>query len=671
VSRPIRFTFILVLFALGTALAAVGGGRYARASAPVPGPIILISIDTLRADHLAAYGYRNGLTPAIDTLARDGVVFERAYSHASQTLPAHVAMLSGRLPFDTGVRDDRDAGVKPGERLLAQMLHDRGYATAGIVSAGVLRRETGVSQGFDFFDDKIAASAADPAIGGRQRDGGESEANAERWLQAAGSNRLFLFLHLDDPHAPYAAPARFDALDAYDGEIAYADEVVGRLLRYLKTHQLYDQSTIVLTSDHGEGRGDHGEQEHGAFVYDEIVHVPLIVKQASGVGAGRRVRTPVQHVDIAPTVLDLAKAPGAGNLRGRSLKALLDGSGDVAPRPIYSEAAYGERRFGWAPIAALTDGRFRYIRAPREELYDLEADPHERHNLAGLVEEETERLVRLRQTLERLAGARPLAEEAAVDPKDHVRIVEIYRGALKLAAARNWARAIGVLQQVVDDEPQAVAVWADLADLATRAGRLDVALGAWQRVSDLQPSDPAGCLGAASVLIKSRRFEDARAQVEEAAARSDRDAASAAVARATMTFIEARLVLDQGHYEEALALLERANGELKPARGRQIADLHYVTGDTLERLERADEAEAEFLEELRHYPHNVRARAALAALYQASGRDDEAARQASELTRFTPTPEAYTLAARIWTSLGDRAQADATRAEARRLTAAH
>ena len=158
-ARPIRYTVILALVALGATLAAVGGWRYARASAPVPGPIILISIDTLRADHLPAYGYRNVTTPAIDALALDGVVFERAYSHSVQTLPAHVALLSGRLPFDTGVRDD-GAPIKAGERLLAQMLRDRGYATGGIVSSGMLRGETGLAKGFDFFDDPSTGSGS-------------------------------------------------------------------------------------------------------------------------------------------------------------------------------------------------------------------------------------------------------------------------------------------------------------------------------------------------------------------------------------------------------------------------------------------------------------------------------------------------------------------------------
>ena len=197
--RPFRYTFILVLAAAGTALAAVGGWRYARASAPVSGPIVLISIDTLRADHLPIYGYKKVKTPAIDALAADGVVFDHAYSHAPQTLPAHAALLSGRLPFETGVRDNVGFVVKPGERMLPQMLHDRGFTTGGIVSAYVLRKETGIAQGFDFFDGEMPASSAGIDASARcSATATESETLAEHWLD---SQR-----HL--AHVPVSAPLR-------------------------------------------------------------------------------------------------------------------------------------------------------------------------------------------------------------------------------------------------------------------------------------------------------------------------------------------------------------------------------------------------------------------------------------------------------------------------------
>jgi arylsulfatase A-like enzyme len=191
--RPLRRTLILASVTLGTALAAAGGWKYARASAPVSGPIIIISIDTLRADHLPAYGYKKIKTPAIDELASNGVVFEHAYSHAPLTLPAHVALLSGHLPFETGVRDDVGARVKPGERLLPQLLRERGYSTAAVVSTSLLGKDTGFRQGFDFFDDEMPSNPDEPAARADRRDGAASEEIAEHWLNSTGTSRAFLF----------------------------------------------------------------------------------------------------------------------------------------------------------------------------------------------------------------------------------------------------------------------------------------------------------------------------------------------------------------------------------------------------------------------------------------------------------------------------------------------
>ncbi len=357
-ARLLRFTVILGLAALGTTLAAIGGWQYARASAPVNGPVILISIATLRTDHLPLYGYDRVKTPAIDALAADGTVFDRAYSHSPQTLPAHVSLLSGRLPFETGVRDEVGFTLKSSERLLPQMLRERGFTTAGIVSTNRLGRETGISRGFDFFDDEMPAGLAPSLEGTARRDGVESEAIAERWLDQQRSSRVFLFLQLNDVHGPYATASEDAEDSSYDAAVERSDKVVGRLIRFLKSHQLYDQSTIVLLSDHGEGLGDHGETEHGLFVYNEVIHVPLVVKQSAGLGGGRRIGTIVQHVDLVPTLLDLAKAPLPNSLRGRSLKPLLENGQLLENRLVYSEAGYGRHRFGWSGLASLTDGRF-------------------------------------------------------------------------------------------------------------------------------------------------------------------------------------------------------------------------------------------------------------------------------------------------------------------------
>jgi tetratricopeptide (TPR) repeat protein len=657
VSRPIRFTFILFVAGLCTTLAAVGGWRYARASAPLSGPIILISIDTLRADHLPPYGYRHVKTPAIAALAADGVVFERAYSHAPQTLPAHAALLSGRLPSENGVRDDEGVTVKPGERLLPQMLRDRGYATAGVVSTSLLRKETGIAQGFEFFDHPSLTgtrSSFGVAGGGHgSRDGAETEKLAERWL-ASHSTRAFMFLHLDEPRAPYEPPDRFAEYAPYDGEIAYADEIVGRLVKYLKSHQLYDRSTIVLLSDHGEGLGDHGEEEHGLFVNEEAVHVPLIIKQESNTSPGRRVPDVVQHIDLVPTILDLVKAPIPWGLRGRSLKPLLEGTGRPAPVSVYSESLYGRTRFGWSAVTAQTSDR----------------------------------------------TPAPVLAEPLEDPAKKSGIVNSYRRAVALAADSRWREAMPILQAILRQEAEMPEVWRVLGTVAARIDRHDDALNASWYWIGLKPEDPAAYLAAAAALVKLKRLDEAREQATVAAtvaserdrrpraeahellarialAKHDAETAreEAALARKAdpvcplPQYVEARLLYDQGKYEEALPLFERAIAELKKPGAAPIAELHFYTADILTRLNRTAEAEAEFLEELRAFPHNLRARTGLAMLLHAGGRPDEATTAVTDMVRAIPTADGYTTAARLLTTFGDRRQAEELRAEARRALA--
>ncbi|HEV3140075.1 MAG TPA: sulfatase-like hydrolase/transferase, partial [Vicinamibacterales bacterium] len=646
-SRPIRFTFILALMAAATVLAAAGGWRYARASAPVSGPIILISIDTLRADHLPAYGYRQVKTPALDSLAADGVVFERAYAHAPLTLPSHATLLTGRLPFETGVRDEA-AALKSGERGLPQMLRDRGYATAGIVSTSLLRADTGIAQGFAAFDDDIAAAPLGRVGVERVRDGGQSETLAEKWLEGPGRSRAFLFLQLNEPHAPYAPPERFARFAPYDAEIAYADEIVGRLIRYLKSHQLYDRSTIILLSDHGEGLGDHGEQEHGLLLHDETIRVPLVIKPEGNAGAGRRVREIVQIVDIAPTVLDLVKAPRASGLRGRSLKPLLEGSGALPPVVVYSEALYAKNRFGWSELTATIDERGLVVRA----------------------------------------GAGP--DEPLVDPRDKVELVETYRRALARAADRQWPETVALFQEIVRAEPEMADMWTQLAAYASLVGRYDLAVDAYKRVIDLDSSSSGAYLGAAAALARQQKLRDAATQAaiaadlaadprssadahellaRIAASRHDADAAKAEAARAqradpkrpVSAFITGRLLYDQGRYEAALTPFEAALA-LQRESHATIADLHYLAGDAYARLDRAQDAEAQLAAEIQDFPENVRARGALAALYRSTDRADAADRAIDEMTRVMPTPESYQIAARLWTQSGNRRQADAVRA---------
>jgi tetratricopeptide (TPR) repeat protein len=434
----------------------------------------------------------------------------------------------------------------------------------------------------------------------------------------------------------------------------------------------------------------------------------------------------VQHVDIVPTILDLVKAPGSGGFRGRSLKPVLEGTGKLPETSVYSEALYARYHFGWSELTALTDDRYRYIKAPREELYDLQRDAGERTNIAG---DRAQARQALRGALDRLAAGAAIQAPAEIsadarerlqalgyvgaqtdisttpgdalaDPKDKREILERYREAVDSASQRRWPHAIALLQQILRDDPEMADVWNQLAVFATRIDRFELAVDAYQHYIELKPQEPTAYIGAAAGLLKLRKLDEAREHAQLAAdvaapkdhrsrasahemlakialAKHDADTAreEARLAHeedATLPlplYIDARLLYDQGKYADALPLFQQAIADLKKPGALQMTELHFYTGDTLGRLDRYPEAETEFIEELKFFPHNTRARGGLAMLYQASGKTDEAARILSDMLRVTPTPDAYALAVRLHTMFGNRQQADEIRADARRAFA--
>lgn len=718
-SRSFRASLILLLVALGTGLAAVAGWRYARMSSPTSGPIVVISIEALRTDRLSAYGATRVRTPAIDALARDGVLFERAYAHAPQTLPAHTALLSGRLPFDSGVRDNVGAVVPATTRLLAQMLRDRGYATGGIVSSFALRRNTGIGRGFAFFDDELPDVQSGTPLP-VHRDGAESEMHAERWLSAAATSRAFLFLHLAEPHAPYAPPARFSTLPPYDGEVAYVDEIVGRLVAYLKTQQLYDQATIILVGVQAESLGAHGEQGHGLMVFDDTLHVPLIIKPGASDHPGLRVPALVQHVDLVPTILDLAKAPIPSSLPGRSLRPLLEG-GALPERVAYGESLFAYRQFGWSPLMTVTDGRYRYVAGPAPTLFDTQADPGALTDVSAAHADVVARLGDALRSFAAEAGSAPppvddlatadrerflrlgflgprawdrhVPIDTSVDPQQHAATIDAYCAAMTEVGAHKWAAGLAQLRLVAEGAPDVPGLWETVAAVAERADRHDVAVEAYRKLVAADGTSFDARLGLSEALLRARRLDDSRRHAELAAESTElpqrtrahellariavarRDAGGARaqaqqVAEADTSspfpaFIEGRLLLDRGADEEALGQLDEAAAILTRTGAEQLEDLHLLRGEALTKLDRLAEAEDAYLTELKLFPENTHALVALATLYHAQQRRDEAVTLANRLTESIGTAEAFEAAARLWTAFGDRERATAIRGRSR------
>jgi choline-sulfatase len=349
-----------------------------------PTNVILVTIDTLRADHVGCYGSSSVKTPTLDSLARDGIMFERAISQVPLTWPSHAVILTGTYPFQNGVQDFTGQPLDPKFRSIAQVLKQRGYSTGAVVSAFVLDRTWGLARGFDFYDDAFSPEAfAKKEAGLVDRRARESVDRAVAWLKKAQNRPFFFWLHLYDPHSPYDAPEPFRSeykTHPYDGEVAYADHELGRLITWLKTSRLYDRSAIVMLSDHGESLGEHGESEHGFFIYNSTVHIPLIVKPPAGRGfPATRITAPVETTAIASTLLRLAGIPA--NTEKRFHAPLDLKSTSSSDDSAYSETFYPFSSFGWSPLHSLQTARYHYIQAPNPELYDLTTDPEEKNNI--------------------------------------------------------------------------------------------------------------------------------------------------------------------------------------------------------------------------------------------------------------------------------------------------
>ena len=681
------------------------------------GPVIVVSIDTLRADRLPAYGYRQGVAPTIDQLAADGVLFENAYAHSPQTLPSHTSIFTGRLPFAHGVRDNVGFVVPPDTTTLALRLKDAGYATAAFVSSFVLRRQVGLDRGFDTYDDRLPAAGPDRPIGMVQRAGTDTAAAALSWLRAQTSSKYFLFFHIYEPHAPYTPPVVPASGDRYDGEVTYADAIVGQVIAALHERGDYDNATIVLLSDHGEGLGDHGEDEHGLFLYRSTIHTPLVIKRPGSQGAGRRVAASVQHIDLVPTILDLIGVAADATLTGRSLLPALDGATDLPPASIYAEAMSPRYHFGWSELYALTDDRYRLIRAPRDELFDLAVDPLETRSI---VDERAQVHAAMRGALDALIAGTTVSAPSAVssadrqrlaalgyvgsqttarpddpsaqraDPKDKIEVLRRYQRASSLASEGKWVEASAAYAVLLQSEPDMVDGWLQLANTSERAGRRTEALEAYRQVINRDGKNAAALIGAAALYVQAAQFDDARAHAELAvdvapasahellarlalqrgdteAARTHAAAAKAADPSLPMPeFVEGLMLYNSGAYAAAIPPLTQAVQALT-ARTEQVADVRFVLADALAREQRFAEAAPLFQAEIATFPHHIRARTGLAMVFWTTGRRAEAMATVQALEtegRRHAGVEADVAAAQLWTLFGEPARAAAARTRA-------
>jgi arylsulfatase A-like enzyme/Tfp pilus assembly protein PilF len=521
--------------------------------------IILITLDTTRADRMGFLGSKRGLTPNLDALAQESAVFTHAYAQVPLTTPSHATILSGTYPQFHGLLDfpmglPKDVPYGP------EILHVQGYHTAAFVGSMALAPKT-VAPGFDRgFDTYNADFHPEAAVGKKfyhkkdryqsiERSGDEVVALALEWLKQQPKGPFFLWVHLYDAHAPYEPPEPYAtrySSKPYDGGVAYEDAVVGKFIEQLKVRKLYDGSVIAVMSDHGESLGAHGEDTHGVFLYDETIHVPLTVKLPHG--TGKRFENRVELVDVMPTLLDGVgiKVPAA--MQGESLLKLMKGD-DAAmeawrDRSAYAQADYGSLSFGWSALQSWRTGKYLYVQAPRRELYDQIADPKAVHNLAGLSKAVADTLAaKMEAFREKTSGHREAADVAVdpeaeqklaalgyvassnvraksdrgADPKDRIAVLRMIEEANSATEDGRLEEAVPILMAVIAKEPNMAQTYTKLAGCYMGLREYDKAISVLRKFLELHPDSISTRMNLGKALLETKDYDGAASTFESLA----------------------------------------------------------------------------------------------------------------------------------------------------------
>jgi choline-sulfatase len=537
-----RIVFLLLCCHL-----AIGAGAAREPEAEkAPRPrVFLITIDTLRADHVHCYGYEGIRTPALDLLAEQGIRFTQAFTPSPITNSSHTSIMTGLLPSSHGVSD---FGVPLAAKYptLAELLTKDGYRSAAFIGAVILDSKNlapGLDRGFEFYDNFPERTNTKSRWGRIERRGMDVEQHAESWLNTHPDGTQFVWLHFYDPHDPYEPPPPYSDIykgRLYDGEIAYADAALGQFLTYLKKQGWYEGAMIVVVGDHGEGLGEHREDTHGIFLYDSTTHVPMIVKLPNEREAGRKVEGQVRTTDIMPTILSLLGIAAPANLDGDSLEALF-GGGETAPRTVFGETEYPVR-FGWAPLRSVRKEGFKFIEAPKPELYDLRGDPGESRNQYepwnGTVRELRKTLAELSAKSPERGKSSPAAVSAGTvdelhalgylgaadagsatdvpepsllpDPKDKIEEQNLLHTATMASEAGETDKARAALEKVLQLDGSSAIALRQLGRLEMASRNYAKSIGYLRRARDAHPQDAADALEYARALELSGNLPGAR-----------------------------------------------------------------------------------------------------------------------------------------------------------------
>ncbi|MCB9672506.1 MAG: sulfatase-like hydrolase/transferase [Alphaproteobacteria bacterium] len=625
-----------------TALFAGCGTPTAPVAPPSHPDVVLVTLDTTRADRLAPYGFSMARTPNLSDMARDGTLFEHHYTTAPITLPAHISVMTGLVPPRHGVRDNGVYALPDQATTLAEMLKAQGYATGAFVSAMVLDSTYNLDQGFDVYDDDLAAEDDPPMFMIRDRPGVRTADALSEWIRprlaAPRGERppVFAWMHVFDPHHPWE-PDPIDRIrlpTPYDAEITGADRAVGRVLEALREANVLDDTLVVVTADHGESLGEHGEKTHAVFIYDSTMHVPLIMRWPGHVPAGLRVTETTSAVDIVPTVLSLLGLPAA-DVDGLDVSPTFAGAA-LPEREVYMESMLSERGFGMAPLHGVRRGEDVFIRAPRSERYDVAVDPRQLHDLhpeapaPGLVlDEALQRILdassaraltpeadpqnaATEETLMALGYLAPASDRAAVqgmDPKDGLPLHTLLEDARHLVQAGDTEAAEVKLAELLEKTPANTSALNVLAMIHARKGRPKLAEATWRSSLAADPRQYRVYLSLADLARRRKDYAGARAHVEQAMTMVP-DLVEGMVALGVLAHLEGDAAGAEAWHAKATAV-DPENVRI----WRDIGDLRF-------RQEHWDEAITHYERVLASSPRDHRARLHLGTSHLRAGRPE-------------------------------------------------
>ncbi|MGD1010448.1 MAG: sulfatase-like hydrolase/transferase [Candidatus Aminicenantales bacterium] len=644
--------------------------------------VILITMDTTRADHLACYGYPNVRTPNLDALAGRGVLFEQAATATPLTLAAHCTIMTGMYPTYHGVRVNGNTALGEEQTTLAEVLLAQGYHTGAFIAAFVLDGRWGLKQGFQHYDDQFDLKKYKHLdLGEIQRPGNVVMDAALAWLEAEKADPFFAWIHLYDPHVPYAPPepyyseyARRGPAGLYDGEIAFMDEQIGRCTAWLEKNGLDKNTVMILIGDHGEGLGSHGEGTHGFFVYDYALHVPLIVVSPFRDLQGKRISSQVRSADVFPTLLDLAHVKSPIKVQGRSLVSMMFSRGKDDGGYAYGEAMASNIQFGWSALRTLRTTRYKYIDAPRAELYDLTQDAGEQTNIlpehpdiARRMKRDLDKFIAEtslgapkpqaanldKETMERLSalgyvGAPVSAKKAAggggplADPKDKLPVFNEVTRAGELILSDKYAEAASALESALREDPSIPQALLLLSTCYLEMGRKDEAKAKLDLILKEDPESVQALISLANILLEEKKDEDVIALCKRTLSVDERN---------TQAFtLIGEVYLGEQNYLEALPYFEKAV-DTQP----KITRTRLNLAACLVGAKQYDRAEAELHTVIADSPKFPLAHYNLGLLYEERGRLEEArAAYAEEIATFPSEYKARFNLGKILFKLGDR-----------------